>query len=63
MFQQRVHDFAKKEFELIALELDKAEEFPMENFKKAAQFGLTGIAIPTEYGGRGLDYSSYAILL
>ena len=58
-FQQQVRDLAKKEFEPIALELDEAEEFPMENFKKAAQLGLTGIAIPTEYGGSGLDYVSY----
>ena len=61
MLQQQVRDFATKEFEPIALELDEAEEFPMENFKKAAQLGLTGVTIPTEYGGSGLDKVSYVV--
>ncbi|MFC1932493.1 acyl-CoA dehydrogenase [Chloroflexota bacterium] len=61
MVQRQVRDFATKELEPIALELDEAEEFPMENFKKVAQLGLTGMTIPTEYGGSGLDKVSYVI--
>ena len=61
--QQRIRDFATKEIEPVALELDEAEEFALGNWKKAAQMGLTGMAIPSEYGGAGLDFVSYAIVL
>lgn len=61
--QQRIRDFATKELEPIALELDEAEEFALENWKKAAQLGLTGAPIPTEYGGAGLDFVSYVIII
>jgi len=63
MIQQQVRDFATKELEPIAIQLDEAEEFPMDNFKKAAKLGLTGAAIPTKYGGAGLDYVSYVIAI
>lgn len=63
MLQRQVRDFAMKELEPVAVELDEAEEFPMENWKKVAQFGLTGVAIPTKYGGAGLDYISYVIAI
>jgi butyryl-CoA dehydrogenase len=61
MLQQRVREFARKELEPAALELEEKEEFPMENFKKLARLGLTGATIPAEYGGSSLDKVSYAI--
>jgi alkylation response protein AidB-like acyl-CoA dehydrogenase len=39
------------------------EEFPWPLFRKAGELGLAAIPFPTEYGGGGLDYSSYSIAL
>ena len=63
MLQQQVRDFATNELEPGALELDEAEEFSKENFRKAVQLGLTGITTPAEYGGSGLDHVSYAVAI
>ncbi len=54
-----VHDFAVNEVKPLAAEIDKTEEFPMENVKKMAEMGLMGIPFPEEYGGAGMDTLAY----
>ena len=49
-----VHEFAVNEVKPLAAEIDRTEEFPMENVKKMAELGLLGIPFPEEYGGAGL---------
>ena len=39
------------------------EEFPWPLFRKLGELGLAAIPFPAEYGGGGLDYSTYAIVL
>ncbi len=39
------------------------EAFPWELFRKAGELGLAAIPFPTEYGGGGLDYTSYSLAL
>ena len=53
MLQATARGFAKKELEPVAAEVDEAEQFAMDNFKKMAELGFTGMAIPPEYGGTG----------
>ena len=50
-----VHEFAVNEVKPLAAEIDRTEEFPMENVKKMAEMGLLGIPFPEEYGGAGMD--------
>ncbi len=54
-----VHEFAVNEVKPLAAEIDKTEEFPMENVKKMAEMGLLGIPFPEEYGGAGMDTLAY----
>ena len=53
MLRTMVRDFAEKELEPIAAEIDEAAIFPAESFRKAAELGLTGIGYPDKYGGSG----------
>jgi alkylation response protein AidB-like acyl-CoA dehydrogenase len=53
MLQAMVRDFAIKELEPIAAQIDAEARFPAENIKKAAALGLFGIGFPEQYGGSG----------
>lgn len=39
------------------------EEFPWPLFRKLGELGLAAIPFPTEYGGGGLDYLTYVVVL
>ena len=63
MLQTTARDFAKKELEPVASKVDEAEEFATQNFKKMAELGFTGLAIPPEYGGSGGNVLSLVIVM
>ena len=42
---------------------DERHEFPHEIFRKLAGLGFLGVLVPPEYGGAGLDYVSYALIV
>lgn len=62
MMRKMVQDFAQKE---ITPNIEKMEqgEFPREILKKMGELGLMGIPIPVEYGGSGMDFTSYIIAI
>src|SRR5271170_5849273 len=61
LLRQSVRDFARAEIAPNAQAWDKEERFPKELVPKLADLGLLGIRIPEEYGGSGMDTTSYAI--
>src|SRR5579862_6780736 len=61
LLRQSVRDFARAEIAPQAQRWDKEERFPAELVPKLAGMGLLGIRIPEEYGGSGMDTTSYAI--
>ena len=63
LLQRTVRDFANSEVKPLAKELDETGHFPRETFRKAAELGLTGVAVPEQYGGAGMDHISYAIVI
>src|SRR3954453_23281783 len=42
---------------------DAADEFPEPIVEQMKQLGLFGVTIPEEYGGMGLDLTTYAMIL
>ena len=63
LLQRTVRDFADAEVKPLAKEIDETGHFPRETFKKAAELGLTGVAIPEDEGGAGMDHICYAITI
>lgn len=63
MLRQAVREFAEKEARPTAAERDETTEWPTQLVKKMGQLGFLGVAISEEYGGAGLDYISYAIVV
>lgn len=61
--RRTVHDFAVKELEPGAYDRDLREEFPLEQYRKVAGLGLTGLGIPPEVGGSGGDLQQTAITI
>ena len=61
MIQTVFKEFAEKEVEPIAAEIDESCEFPIKNVKKMAEADMMGIPFPQEYGGAGADTLSYII--
>ena len=56
-------EFAEGEFPDIAKECDQKEEFPMEVWKKACEFGFVGVFINEAYGGSGLGFFESSLIM
>jgi butyryl-CoA dehydrogenase len=63
LLQKSVREFAEAEVKPLAKEIDETGRFPRDTFKKAAELGLTGVAVPENYGGAGMDHISYEIVI
>ena len=63
LLQRTVREFAESEVKPLAKEIDETGHFPRETFHKAAALGLTGVAVPEQYGGAGMDHVSYSIVI
>ncbi|HEY4120524.1 MAG TPA: acyl-CoA dehydrogenase family protein [Byssovorax sp.] len=63
LVQQAARDFAVREIEPKAAELDKSGRWPTEIVARMAELGFLGLAVPTEYGGAGLDAVSYVLVM
>ena len=55
-----VREFARREVEPIAQRYDNEDIYPTELIAPMREMGLFGITIPEEYGGLGLDYTTFA---
>ena len=58
-----VKKFADSEVGPIAMKIDHEGKIPTELIGKLAENGFLGSYIPEEFGGAGLDYLSYALLI
>jgi butyryl-CoA dehydrogenase len=63
LLQKSVREFAEAEVRPLAKENDETGKYPRGLFQKAAELGLTGVAIPEAEGGAGMDHISYAIVV
>jgi acyl-CoA dehydrogenase len=56
-------EFAEGEFPGIARECDRQEEFPRDLWKKACELGFIGLFLKKEYGGIGLGFLEFAVVM
>jgi alkylation response protein AidB-like acyl-CoA dehydrogenase len=61
--RKMVREFATVELAPHVLAWDEAQEFPLDAVKKAARLGLLGVIFPEEYGGAGMGYIEYSIVI
>jgi butyryl-CoA dehydrogenase len=58
-----VRTFVEKEVNPVASDLEHRDEYPADLVRQMAELGLFGSVIPPEYGGLGLDVTTYARLI
>jgi alkylation response protein AidB-like acyl-CoA dehydrogenase len=58
-----VRAFAHNEIVPHAAEWDEEQHFPRELFAQLGELGLLGVIIPEDYGGAGLGYVEYVLIL
>ena len=63
LLRKTIREVAQENFKEKAREIDKSHRFPRENFELLAKLGMAGLTIPEEYGGSGMDYVCYSILI
>src|SRR5579863_571509 len=63
LLQKTVREFAESDVKPLAKENDETGRFPRDTFKKAAELGLTGVALPDSEGGAGFDHVAYSIVI
>ena len=61
--QDAVRQFVQAEIAPFAAAWDKSGQFPAAQLRGLAALGCYGVAVPTEYGGAGLDYLALALML
>ena len=57
-----VRDFVRRDVLPIADEHDKKDIVPFDLIEKMKGMGLFGITVPEEWGGMGLDYTTFAMI-
>lgn len=61
--RKTVQEFAKTEIAPHIMEWDETQRYPMEVMRKLGELGFLGIVFPSEYGGAGMGYQEYVLLV
>jgi alkylation response protein AidB-like acyl-CoA dehydrogenase len=61
--RRTVREFADAEILPHVMEWDEVSEFPSEIIPKLAEMGFLGVIFPEKYGGAGMGYVEYAIII
>jgi glutaryl-CoA dehydrogenase len=63
LIRETVRNYVKKEISPIIEDFAQRAEFPKQIIKQLGDLGCFGPTIPHEYGGGGLDYISYGLMM
>ena len=61
--RHEVRRFAEKEIRPHVMAWDEAKTFPMDVIKRLGGMGMMGVIFPEEYGGSGMGYLEYAVVV
>jgi alkylation response protein AidB-like acyl-CoA dehydrogenase len=58
-----IREFVENEVKPVANKLDNADIYPHDLVERMRELGLFGVLVPEEYGGLGLDYTTFALIM
>ncbi len=63
IIQDTIREFAEKTIKPVVMKYDEPQEFPMEIMQQLGELGFLGILVPEEFGGAGLGYAEFVIII
>jgi glutaryl-CoA dehydrogenase len=63
LIRESVRNYVKKEISPIIEDYAQKAEFPIQIVKQMGELGCFGPTVPEQYGGGGLDYISYGLMM
>lgn len=63
LIRANMREFCEKYVDPVAVEIDENSRYPAEIIAKLAEMDWMGMPYPPEYGGAGLDYLTYAMVI
>jgi glutaryl-CoA dehydrogenase len=63
LIRETVRNYVKKEISPIIEDYAQRAEFPAQIVRQLGELGCFGPTVPVEYGGGGLDYISYGLMM
>ncbi|MFZ9388937.1 MAG: acyl-CoA dehydrogenase family protein, partial [Chitinophagaceae bacterium] len=63
LIRESVRNYVKKEISPIIEDYAQRAEFPLQIIRQLGDLGCFGPTVPVEYGGGGLDYVSYGLMM
>ena len=63
IIRDTIRNFAENNIRPHIMEYDESQKFPMEIMRQLGELGFLGIVIPEEYGGAGLGYVDFVIII
>jgi len=61
--KKSIHEFAEREIAPNVMKWDEASYFPIEVIRELGKMGAMGVIFPVEYGGAGLGYVEYSLIV
>jgi alkylation response protein AidB-like acyl-CoA dehydrogenase len=56
-------DFSQQHIKPYVMQWDESQEFPVGVFKELGKLGMMGVLVPQEYGGAGMSYYEYKVVI
>ncbi len=63
IIKETIRDFAENKIRPHVMEWDEEQIFPVDLMHELGELGFLGILVPEEYGGAGMGYREYAIVV
>ncbi len=63
IIKNTIREFAEKNIRPVVMKFDEAQEFPMDIIRQLGELGFMGVIFPEEYGGAGLGYVEFSIIV
>ena len=63
IIKNTIREFAEKNIKPHIMQFDESQEFPMDIMRQLGELGFLGILVSEEFGGAGLGYVEYALII